>query len=215
MTSSGCVETVYNFYPHKCCDIIILLKVIKVIGDGSCFFHSILRAIYKPYISATSNSSRIKIVREFRQAIATELETKDPATNKIAYDQLGNGSYAEFNRSISNVVGDMYSLKALKRELLSSSPVDHVYIQLISDHLNIDIFLISSITNDLYFTGTEIKLLYKKRNAIVILYSPGHYDIIGVKRKTSDNRIVFDCFFHKDHVFIECLYNRLNSIVKE
>ena len=146
------------------------------------------------------------MVKNFRAEIADELESINLETGKTEYELLGNGYYAEFNRSVSPVVGDKYSLKSLKRELLSNSPVDHVYIQLISDRLDIDIYLINSTTEDIYTTGSEIKTLYKGRNSIVILYTPGHYDLIGIQRESSDEFII-DCLFDPSHKSCKCLHD--------
>ena len=206
MSYSGYVENTYDIFLFKCVELIIPLTVIKVIGDGSCFFHSILRSFNKEYIESTSIENRIILVQEFRISVAEALENINLRSRLTEYKTLGNGAYEEFSKNVESSEGNIYSLEALKKELKSSQPVNHIYIELISNYLNIDIYLISINTKDIYTTGTDLKLLYKNRNSIIILYSPGHYDIIGIKN-LHDN-LLFHCLFHPEHDLIKCLYKR-------
>jgi hypothetical protein len=218
MASSGCAENVLTLSIKR---FKIKLSLVKVLGDGSCFFHSVLRAFHTNYIRASSIEERKAHARHLRVAIAQTLDEIDETTGKTNYALLGGGYYADFNNAVSAVEGDKYSLAGLKRELLSSDAVDHAYIQLISDHIGLDIYLISSRTGDLYPVGSDTSLLYKERNSIVIFYSPGHYDIIGIKRIAQDNSpgyynkgdIVFDCLFHPQHDFIVLLRARMAELV--
>jgi len=222
MASSICTETVYSLSIPKIGFTDQSLSLIKIIGDGSCFFHAVLRGFNKDYIRANNTHERKQLARQLRNAIASALEESDE-TGTREYDKLGGGTYSEYNKAISPVDGDKYSLEALKRELLSDASVDHAYIQMLSDHINIDIYLINSRTGDLYTTGTDINLLYKNRNSIVIIYSPGHYDLIGIRRVADKNiadiqnkgDIVFDCLFDPEHDFIKCLQARLHRLVKD
>ncbi len=230
MASSGCTETVYQInLPNIGFNSPITL--IKVIGDGSCFFHAVLRAFNKEYIQATSTSKRQEIAKKLREGTAIVLEEVD-ITGRREYDKLGGGSYAEYSKIVSGAINEKtgevlqnnYSLKGLQEELLSDKPVDHAYIELLSNHLDKDIYLIDYRTKDVYTTGTDLKLLYKNRESIVIIYSPGHYDILGIQKNTSDsgipglyekNAIVFDCLFGSQHPFIQCIRKRLYDIIKE
>jgi hypothetical protein len=222
MASSCCDETVYSLLLNNI-DFKMTLSLIKVIPDGSCFFHAVLRSFNVSYIRSNSKSQRQIYVQNLRKALAHALEEIDPTTGLREYDKLGGGSYNEYNKAVSSAGINNYSLEGLQRELLSSDPVDHVYIEILSNHLNKDIYIINSITKDLYTTGTDLKLLYRNRDSIVIYYSPGHYDIIGIRRVATqkiDNicnigDIIFDCLFNYQHPFIQALNKRMKELVKE
>jgi hypothetical protein len=221
MASSCCDETVMLINLPKL--NFTNLTLIKVIPDGSCFFHAVLRAFNISYIRSSSNNERHKYVKKLREALSIALEEIDPSTGLREYDRLGGGSYAEYNKAVSGVTENDYSLEGLQKELLSDRPVDHVYIEMLSNHFNKDIYLINSNTQDVYMTGTDLNLLYRNRDSIVIYYSPGHYDIIGIRRNATETipgicnkgDIIFDCLFSYQHLFIQCLRSRMNQLVKK
>lgn len=232
MASSGCTETVYQINLTKLDFILKPLFLIKVLGDGSCFFHAVLRSFNREYIRANTNDKRQQLTQLFRSGIALSLEELD-SSGVSEYDKLGGGSYAEYNKAVSGVIDEKtgnciveenrYSLKGLQKELLSNSFVDHAYIEIISNHINKDIYLISASTGDIYTTGTDLNLLYKHRDSIVILYTTNHYDIIGIKRisnvtipdicNTGD--IIFDCLFDPDHELIQSIRRRLDILIRK
>jgi hypothetical protein len=194
------------------------LYCVKVLGDGSCFFHSVLRAFHREYIMSSSIEDRQRLTKKLRDSTATSLEEINPNTGKTEYETLGNGYYKEFNNAVKGVDGDSYSLQAMQKELRSNSPVDHAYIEILSNHLDLDIYLINAKTGDLYTTGSDVNLLYKRRKSIAILYTTGHYDILGIRRLQSNNNedtdaVIFDCLFSPTHVFTILLYNRLKLLV--
>jgi hypothetical protein len=210
MTTSGITETVSIIEIPRLNIFGSILHVIKVPPDGSCFFHSVLRGFHKDYIAATTLEERKQLCRKLRTSTSESLEEKNTTTNMTEYDSMGNGYYKKFNEATQGVDGDLYSLKALQRELLSSSAVNHAYIEILSNHLILDIYIISAVTGDLYLTGTEKKLLYKERRSIVLLYTPGHYDIIGIKRDTpSGSKVIFDTLFSTNHKFILAIKERM------
>jgi len=223
MASSCCDETVYVLNLPNINFNISPLSIIKVIPDGSCFFHAVLRSFNLKYIRSNSTNKRQKYVQDLREALAIALEEVDPQTGLKEYDKLGGGSYAEYNKAVSGAINsNNYSLEGLQKELRSSNPVDHVYIEILSNHLNKDIYIINALTKDLYTTGSDINLLYKNRDSIVIYYSPGHYDIIGIRRISTEKienvceqgDVIFDCLFDCKHQFIQALNRRLKQLVK-
>ena len=213
MTASGVPEEVFRIEVPKIAFSDPNLYAIKVMGDGSCFFHSVLRAFNLSYINATASSERKRLAILVRHATADSLEEKNHTTGKTEYESMGGGFYKNYNDAVKDVEGDRYSLDAMKRELMSSTPVDHAYTEILSNHLNLDIYLISSQTGDIYATGTDIKLYFKDRRSIVILYSPGHYDVIGIKRKSTEQEdVIFDTLFAPTHEFIAALRKRYKDI---
>ncbi len=222
MASSLCPETIYLLQIPKIKFTSSDLYMIMIIGDGSCFFHAVLRGFNKDYIRARDVNERKKLAKKLRKAIAETLDETDE--NGISeYDKLGGGNYSEYSKAIAPVCGDKYSLQALKKELLSDAWVDHAYIQMLSDHIGIDIYLINGISGDIYTTGTDIKLIYKHRNSIVLIYSNNHYNIVGIRRIANEDipniqnkgDTVFDCLFEPEHELIRCLQRRLNALIKE
>lgn len=213
MASSGITETVTTIEIPKLGDLGSKLHIIKVPPDGSCFFHAILRGFHKDYIIATTPKERTDLCRKLRTSTSESLEEKNPITQLTEYDTIGNGYYRKFNEATKGVDGDMYSLEALQKELLSSSPVNHAYIEILGNHLILDIYLISTRSGDVYLTGTDSKLLFKNRRSIVILYSSGHYDIIGIKRDNAD-QVIFDTLFSPNHKFILAIKKRMLELSK-
>lgn len=230
MASSGCTETVYLINLPNLGFTLKPLYQIKILGDGSCFFHAILRSFNREYIRSTSNIERQRLAKLLRSGIALALEEKD-SFGVMEYDKLGGGSYARFNEAVSGAINektgkciiekDKYSLKGLQNELLSDGFVDHAYIEILSNHCNKDIYLISALTGDVYTTGTDLNLLYKHRDSIIILYSGDHYDLIGTKKIANVSisgtcnvgDIIFECLFHPDHELIQNLRQRLNKLI--
>ena len=216
MASSGISETVLKITIAKLGEIGESLSVIKVPPDGSCFFHSILRSFHREYIQSKTSEHRKLLCRRLRDTVAETLEEKNSVTGKTEYETLGGGYYGEFNEAVKDEIGDKYSLAALQQELFSDNAVDHAYIEILSNYLNLDIYLISSKTGDVYLTGSHTSLLYKGRRSIVILYHPGHYDIIGIRRSDiGDGQVIFDCLFPSDHRLIRAINGRITELLKE
>lgn len=215
MAGSGVPEEVFQIEIPRIAFANPHLYAIKVLGDGSCFFHSILRAFNVSYIQSDNISKRKELATLIRHATAASLEEKNPLTGKTEYESLGGGYYKNFNDAVKDVEGDRYSMEAMQRELLSSRPVDHAYIEILSNHLELDIYLISAKTGDVYTTGTELELYYRNRRSIVILYSPGHYDVLGIVRTNSGPDVVFDTLFAPSHEFIVALQKRLAELLNK
>jgi hypothetical protein len=182
------------------------LVVVPTIGDGNCYFHSVLRAFNNSYINAEKTFDRINLTRSFRNALADRLSEIDPITGYDYYSGLNNGTLEQFSDGVKE-----YSKDALRKELLSSQPVDNIYQELISNCINKDIYMIDGETNDMIFTGNTFTLYYKGRNSIVIYYTPGHYEVVGIQR--SDGSI--DTVFTPEHPLIEICKERLINSIRQ
>lgn len=182
------------------------LVVVPTIGDGNCYFHSVLRAFNTSYINAEKTFDRINLTRSFRNALADRLSEIDPITGYDYYSGLNNGTLEQFSDGVKE-----YSKDALRKELLSSQPVDNIYQELISNCINKDIYMIDGETNDMIFTGSTFNLYYKGRNSIVIYYTPGHYEVVGIHR--SDGSI--DTVFTPEHPLIEICKERLINSIRQ
>lgn len=181
------------------------LVVVPTIPDGNCYFHSVLRAFNTSYINAKNALERVNLARTFRNALADRLLETDPLTGDDYYSGLNNGNLEDFAKGVKE-----YSKDSLKRELLSSEPVDIIYQELISNAVNKDIYIIDAETKDMYNTGSAFGLYYKGRNSIIIYYTPGHYEVVGIKR--SDGSI--DTIFTPEHEFIQTCKDRLLNNIR-
>lgn len=181
------------------------LAVISTIGDGNCFFHSVLRAFNTDYIKAKSISDRVNMARTFRNALAELLEEIDPLTGKNYYAGLNNGELEKISGGVKE-----YSLAGLQKELRSSASVDNIYQELISNCLNKDIYIIDGIKKDMYHVGSAFPLYYKGRNSIIIYYTPGHFEVVGLKHSNG----IVDTLFTPEHPLIQACRERLLKFFK-
>jgi hypothetical protein len=73
---------------------------LPTLGDGNCFFHSVLRAFNTNYIKAKSITDRVNMARTFRNALADLLEEIDPLTGKNYYSGLNNGELEKISGGV-------------------------------------------------------------------------------------------------------------------
>lgn len=148
---------------------------ISAIGDGSCMFHSILQAFNKTYIESPNKEKRL-ICRTFRDDLSNILD--ENINGAICYNQLSRGELQEIAKSVPEA-----SLQNMKRTLKSNDWGDFRFLELISNILNLNIFIISNDTKSLYITGDH-ELFIKNRDSIIILNESNiHFDTVGIKTK--------------------------------
>lgn len=163
---------------------------IFTIPDGHCMFHAIANAFFIPYRKGTINNipiTQTEIVTRMRSDLAHQLELKSIENpSKTNYEMLGGGAVATMSETLPR-----YKLSNMIKELMSSSPIDNLYNEFISNTLNKDIYILSAEKEDVYMFGDDYKLLYKNRESIVILYVPGHYELVGLQDKNGRERTIF------------------------
>lgn len=167
------------------------LSIVPVLGDGSCYFHSILQAS-SPLYQRANLLERKTYAREFRDSLAAHLPE--------VYSQMSNGAlstFAEYNPE--------YRLENLIQELKSNSPVDYVYHEVVSNLIQKDIYIIHGMQKYVVKLGNT-QLLYKHRPSIVIYYTPGHYQVLGLKENDT-----LHLLFSPDHPFICHLRNQISE----
>ena len=151
---------------------------ISAIGDGSCMFHSILQCFNKTYINS-SDEDKTKIVRQLRQDLSNILDEK--IGEDICYNQLSRGELKEISKYVPEV-----SLKNMKKSLSSREWGDVRFLELISNVLDLNIFIVFDKTKDLYILGDE-KIYIKDRDSIIIYNNSNvHFDSVGL---VSNNKI--------------------------
>ena len=180
--------------------------------DGSCFFHALAKAYFKPYIVGKIDDepfNRKEFIKNLRKDLAKTLALKiDPedTESKTYYQTLSNGEFEKISETMPK-----YSLKHMQKELANSEkPVSNIYNEFISDQLNLDIYILNGKTKDVYMTGSDNSLLYKGRRSVVILYMPGHYELIGTMDK--DNNI--ETIFSPKSKFIKKIKERMTELIK-
>ena len=169
--------------------------------DGSCYFHAICKAYFKPYITGKVSDKNLNR-RDFVKSLRKDLSKMLPKS----YQKLANGELLEISKSM-----DEYTLENMQKNLDSNEPVSNVYNEFISDQLNIDLYILDSVKRDVYMTGTDDKLLYKDRPSVVLLYLPGHYELVGLMH--SNNRV--ETYFEPDSPFILRIKERMNELVSK
>ena len=154
---------------------------IGTIGDGSCFFHAIVKAFYTPYKLGVLNGVPIDkraFIKNLRKDCAVKLVQKVNPSNKLSpryYDVLSRGRLNDFAKSVP-----AFTLENMQKVLNSNLPIDNSFNEFISNLLNKDIYLLDFSTKDVYITGKDDDILYKGRDSIIILVMPGHYELIGL-----------------------------------
>ena len=183
---------------------------IPVAGDGSCFFHCICKAFFIPYITGIIDGSPIskkQIVTSLRMdlsnALASKINNKSSMTH---YDSLSRNELKNFSKNVPE-----YTLSAMQTRLNSDSSIGNEFNEFISNQIAKDIYLLDNKKKDVYITGDEDELLYKNRNSIVILYTEGHYELIGLM----ENNGHISTYFVHTHPFIQFIRQRTSIIKKQ
>lgn len=166
------------------------LTKIKVLGDGNCLFHALLLGFSIYYRNSLYNGLRIErlqVVNELRKELA-KLLVKE-------YDNLSKGLMQKYSESVKE-----FSLEQMRKALETSGvPIGYGYLEHIANSLNKDIIVFDAKKSCVYKTD-ENELLWKDRNTIILNYSDGHYDLIGL---TNDG--VVDTYFSPEHELVQQL----------
>ena len=183
------------------------LRLIETIADGSCFFHSILKATNVNYFNDNHKSNyALNFRKSLAEKLTDESNTKDKSDKSI-YQTLSRGSLPELSQNLPE-----FSLEQMQFQLSNHISVDNRFNELVSNELNIDIYILDSETGDLYITGDDADILYFDRPSVVLYYSPGHYRLVGVYEESDGMSDITD-FFHYTHSFIVYLKNRMNILL--
>jgi len=188
------------------------LTRLAVPAQGSCLFHTIAKAYFKPYILGEHQGkklNRTKFIQRLRQDLSKMLGQKinpsDPKS-KTYYETLSHGEFVRISKEMPE-----YSLQSMQEELADSSkPVSDIYNEFISDQLNIDIYILDYEKQDVYMNGGDSNLLYKNRPSVVLLYLPNHYELIGIAKGNS-----ISTNFAPDDPFIQYIKNRMSQLLAD
>jgi len=184
------------------------MVAIDTIGDGNCYFHALAHAVYVPYRTQSLNGktvSRRTIVRNLRDGLAKRLgEPVNPLypTGPTFYNELSRGKLYEFGKEVPE-----YSFEEMKKRLKSSDAVGYEYNEFVSDQLGKDIYLLDAQKEDVYIVGDDDDLYYKNRPSVVLLYLPGHYELVGIQDKSGK----IQTYFSTTNPFIQFLRARMTE----
>lgn len=171
----------------------------SVPGDGHCLIHAICSAFFEPYYTGRMSNGRqvspVQIVKRLREQIAEYLRT--------TYDTLGRGLYSGFAKEVPE-----YSLENMIRTLKSSASLGYGYLELISDAINKDVYILDENTQDVYIQDSP-ELFYKGRRSVVLLYEStsgtiGHFSMLGL---SSGSDVI--THFEPSNPFITVLRSRV------
>lgn len=188
-------------------------------GDGHCLLHALCLAFYPPYILSTKNgvrTSRVQVVRTMRQELATALTQTSPNGYDTFYSYLYDGN---LQRNAGEVRD--YSLSVMHNELRSSTFLGNGYLQLISDTINKDIYVLDAASHELY-PSSELRYSCRgNRASIIVLYHKhnAHFSLIGVDEmqldgkgslvKTGNIRALLSC----NHSLIQSLQAQVKALI--
>lgn len=177
--------------------------------DGSCFFHSIISCLLEDY-HKLDYPSKYNMIMKFRHELSNYLEQDN------IYSSLSRGSLFELSKQFNGLIPEQYklseySLEFMLMELRDKGTVDEKYLELISNFMNIDIYIIDSKTDDIIVIDEDI--YHKDRRSIVLYFDGSHYDHIVVKRYVNDDFFWFFNFDTND-IFIRNIKNRIKELTK-
>ena len=164
------------------------LWTVGVLGDGSCFLHSILYAINAKY-RTMSTEERKKIVLGVRRDLAL-LFTEE------VYQSIGDGNTAQLGRD-----NNSFSYDVLKNALLDYGHWFGVeFLQFVSNVFGINIQLIWWRNNkmEVYKHAGEQKLLFQKGRNTIILFWQGQNHFQPIGRKIKDDNDLGFVFYDDD-----------------
>jgi hypothetical protein len=182
--------------------------------DGSCFFHAVVKAFHIPYQNGYIESdgkleyiNRREYILKLRKELSIILGQPSNSLDHNSptnYDLLGRGEIKILGKTQKE-----FSFEKMQENLANSVPVGKEIIEFVSDQIDKDIYILSANEEDVYFSGDDESLLYKRRDSIVILSIEDHYETIGV---VENDKIVTR--FASDHSFIKYIRQRIRSRVR-
>ena len=181
----------------------------KTLGDGSCYFHAILDAYFVPYRTGRLEGrvlDRFDFVKKFREDLAALLnKPRREWGGKTYYETLSRGELPSLSKAMPEV-----SLLEMRKGLVSFNSVNYMYHELVSDILDKDVYILDAKSKDVYIIDSDLDLYYKKRNSVVILFIPGHFEVVGV---TVDG--VLETYFDRRNPFIKAIRKRMDLKLEE
>jgi len=170
-------------------------KVVRIgsIGDGSCYFHSVLNAYLKEYQINPDINFRKNFAKGIRNDLAKRLEMPDPDSPGKTYYETGvlPEIYAEQLLGLELEVD--YSLEGIQKLLRSDSYLGDEIYKFAADSIGIDIYIMRLEDNDLKVHLSSIQ----NKKSVVIVGDNSHFETVGIERNG-----LYQTFFNPDDPFI-------------
>jgi hypothetical protein len=141
---------------------------------------------------------------ELRRELSELVTDTNPTTGSKYYKELSRGNLEEFSK-----IDGSLTEKNFISHLNSKNPVGLEVMEVVSDALDKDIYIIDVRRGDLYTLG-DTDLLYKGRNSVILSYTGGHYNTLGIRNGKGD----LITYFSNTNPFIVTLYERMKSLIK-
>jgi len=185
---------------------------VRTIQNASSFLHAILNAFFQPYRSNKFNGVKIDrhdLVKTIRDRLAARLhELVDPEQSDSVriYDVLARGR----NKQIASAIKS-YTIEVMQSELMDQDHMlDDKYLELISNELNKDIYILNAIEKDVWVAFGDTDLFYKHRGSIVIMALPQHFETVGIASPEDPEDVKYH--FDPESQFIQALKARYDEV---
>lgn len=193
---------------------------IATIGEGSCFIHSVLKAVYRVYQENTGARARLEMAANTRRDLALMLTNENPKYPGHTYwETSGQGSFPRMvmqeimNESLIEDIGVDYSLSGLQYLFNSLNYLGNEVYAYVADVLNIDVYVLLATQVDLQpiFSSRRPGVV---RDGIVIIGNTEHYEVLAVSTNNG-----FQTVFPSDDPFVIALtelfigYGDFNDII--
>jgi hypothetical protein len=182
---------------------------LRTLPDPGSLLHAVFNAFFVPYRSNQFNHNsepigRKDMVNAYRGLLAKRLdEPIDPsnALSPCVYDCLARGKMKEFSDIIKE-----YHIEVMRSELNDTDFfLDDKYLELIANEVSKDIYILNALTEDVHvFDHADVDMYYKGRPAVVVLFLPGHFELVGIRKPNGD--VV--THFSPSSAFIEAIHAR-------
>lgn len=185
-------------------------KVVRIatIGDGSCFFHAVLKGYDQVYQENNEAAFRVELVAKLRRDLAAILGAGDPENpdpEGTYYDTAVDGHFLDLaqqqreNPELIRTMGVDFSLEGLQALFNSNQDVGEEVYKFVSEMLGVDIYVLRGTKKDL-FPHSNTSTMGELKRSVIIMGNTYHYEVIGI-----DTPEGFQTMFPSDHPFLVAL----------
>jgi hypothetical protein len=168
----------------------------KEIGDGNCFYHSILTSLYKEYVNG-SHACKTQMAADLKNELHKDFTF-------IEWENLSNGMYKELD---DKNPGNEFSYSKMKNMFTGDIWADVHIMECVAKKLEIDLYIIEmdgkggmkSLSNHIGNINTG------KRTGVVVSFDngggskPGHYQSVSNRETDEHGKITFKRNFPPGH----------------
>lgn len=196
-------KTVVFYSPIEGKDVFVRTGTIT---EGSCFFHALLHAYSKDYVSMNTNG-RLKFVKKLRSSIARKID-------KSRWELLSNGLIAKipFQENVITILSDFYryiarggtgrtkSVRKIIRDIIKVDKIDFETYKLVTEMIPLDKGFEKNILPSSYEKCNENGISECKKT--VVEYSVRYYkkEFAKLKGQLSEERVKY--YINKLKLFV-------------